>query len=112
MILPFHSDPPPLDQTEDGVVRISGTRIPLERVLRAFSAGATPEQIVQDFDVLAIEDVYAVINYYLHHRDEVDAYLAKAEEEAVANRNASRQMSNTASVRARLLARKRHETNG
>ncbi len=106
MILPLHTDPPPLHESEDGVVRISGTRIPLERVVRAFLAGATPEQIVQDFDVLTIEQVYAVVNYYLHHRTEVDAYLANAEEDALNIQGEVQQKCDPAGVRARLLARR------
>ena len=79
MNLKLQADPPPLEEANDGVVRIAGTRIPLERVLRAFLAGSTPEQIAHDFDVLSIEGVYAVVNYYLHHRSEVDADLADAD---------------------------------
>ena len=105
MTLPIHGDPPPLFESEDGVVRISGTRIPLERVIRAFLAGSTPEQMVQDFDVLAIEDVYAVVNYYLHHRSEVDAYLAEAEQETVKTRGEIEQEHDPTGIRARLLAR-------
>lgn len=106
MPLPIYADTPPLSQTEDGVVRIAGTRIPLERIVRAFLAGSTPEQIVQDYDVLAIEDVYAVINYYLHHRGEIDSYLAAAAYEAAATREEIEQMCDPTGVRARLLARR------
>ena len=77
MTLTIHADLPPLRQTEDGVVRIANTRIPLERIVHAFLDGQTPEQIAQNFDVLKLEDVYAVVTYYLHHREEVDAYLAR-----------------------------------
>ena len=79
MSLKVQADPPPLREANDGVVRISGTRIPLERILRAFLAGSTPEQIAQDYDVLRIKDVYAIVSYYLHHRSEVDVYLADAD---------------------------------
>lgn len=106
MILPLHTDPPPLEESQNGVVRISGTRIPLERVIRAFLAGATPEQIVHDFDVLTVEQVYAVVNYYLHHRSEVDAYLANADEVARSIRNEVEQACDPVGVRARLLARR------
>jgi uncharacterized protein (DUF433 family) len=106
MILPLHSDPPPLAQGNDGLVRIAGTRIPLERVVRAFLAGATPEQIAQDYDTLSIKSVYAVVNYYLHHQAEVDAYLAEAEREAAAIRNEVEPSWPPAGIRARLLARR------
>jgi uncharacterized protein (DUF433 family) len=105
MQLPLYADPPPLSQTDDGVVRISGTRIPLERVIRSFLAGATPEQIAQDYDVLAIEDVYAVVNYFLHHRDEVLTYLSAAEQEARKIQDELEQVWDPAGIRARLRAR-------
>ena len=106
MILPVHTVPPPLEESPDGAVRISGTRIPLERVVRAFLAGATPEQIVHDFEVLTLEQVYSVVNYYLQHRGEVDAYVAKAEEDAAKIRKQVEEVCDPAGVRARLLARR------
>ncbi|MBC8876983.1 MAG: DUF433 domain-containing protein [Planctomycetes bacterium] len=106
MNLRVQADPPPLYDANDRVVRISGTRIPLERVVRAFLAGSTPEQIAQDYDVLSIEDVYAVVNYYLHHRPEVDAYLAEAEHDAARIRDEIEERHDPAGIRARLLARR------
>jgi uncharacterized protein (DUF433 family) len=104
--LKVQADPPPLSETKDGVIRISGTRIPLERVVRAFLAGSTPEQIAHDYDVLSIADVYAVVNYYLHHRAEVDEYLADAERDASRTRGEIEQRYDPTGIRARLLARR------
>jgi uncharacterized protein (DUF433 family) len=104
MTLTIHADVPPLRETDDGVVRIAGTRIPLERVVRAFLAGMTPEQISQNFDVLRIEDVYAVVNFYLHHRDEVDAYMKAAEQDALRTRHEIEKQFDPTGIRARLLA--------
>src|SRR3954452_21661453 len=87
MSLTIHADVPPLRETENGIVRIAGTRIPLERVVRAFLSGMTPEQIAQDFDTLKLEDVYSVVSYYLHHRGEVDAYMARIKQEEEVLRN-------------------------
>lgn len=106
MHLPLQAELPPLVESEEGVVRIAGTRIPLERVVRAFMAGMTPEQIVYDYDVLSVEDVYAVVNYYLHHRKEVDAYLANAETDSAETRAKIEEIFDPASIRERLLARR------
>lgn len=106
MILKVHSDPPPLRECDDGVVRIADTRIPLERVVRAFQSGATPEQIAQDYDVLAIEDVYAVITYYLRHRREVDEYVATVQDESARARSEIEDQFNPSGIRERLLARR------
>ncbi len=110
MTLPIQGDPPPLCETEDGVIRVSGTRVSLERVVRAFQLGATPEQIAQDFDVLTIETVYAVVNYYLHHRSEVDYYLATSERETTETRNKVEQENDPTGIRARLIAKRSGET--
>src|SRR4051794_36697476 len=64
MSLSMRANLPPLRETEDGVVRIANTRIPLERVIESFLTGMTPEEIALSFDVLQLEDIYAVINYY------------------------------------------------
>lgn len=106
MILSIHADKPPLREAGDGIVRIADTRIPLERVIRSFLTGMTPEQIVQSFDVLKLEDVYAVVNYYLHHRDEVDAYVAAAERDAANVRDEIEKQFDPTGIRARLLARR------
>jgi uncharacterized protein (DUF433 family) len=106
MTLSIHADVPPLHPTSDGVIRVADTRIPLERVVRAFQAGMTPEQIVHDYDVLRVEDVYAVINYYLHHRVEVDDYLAVAAQETTKSREIIERRLNSTDIRARLLARR------
>jgi uncharacterized protein (DUF433 family) len=111
MALSIHADVPPLHQTEDGVVRIANTRIPLERVVRAFLDGMTPEQIAHDYDVLKVEDVYAVVNYYLHHREEVNAYMAEVEKDAAIIRDEIDKQIDSASIRARLLARRNQRGN-
>ncbi len=109
MPLSIQAELPPLRHAEDGVVRIANTRIPLERVVHAFLEGHTPEQIAQDFDVLKLEDVYAVVNYYLHHREEVDAYMMAAEKEAARIRDEIEKRFDPVGIRARLLARRRPE---
>jgi uncharacterized protein (DUF433 family) len=106
MLLSIQADMPPLSYSSDGVIRVGGTRIPLERVIRAFQAGMTPEQIAQDFDVLTVEDIYATINYYLHHREEVDAYLQSASEETLCTREEMERQFDPTGIRARLLARR------
>lgn len=69
--------PVPLERDESGALRVAGTRIPLERVLDAYDAGVRPEDIVRQFDVLELADIFAVLSYYLSHADEVAAYRAE-----------------------------------
>jgi hypothetical protein len=42
----------------------------------------TPEDMVRAYDTLLVADVYAAIDYYLRHRDAVQAYLKRRAEEA------------------------------
>jgi len=83
---PLHADPPPLRVDQGGAVRVSNSRISLDLVLSQYENGMTPEDMVRAYDTLVLADVYAVIAYYLRHRDEVRAYLKRREEEAEALR--------------------------
>jgi uncharacterized protein (DUF433 family) len=71
----------PLRLDETGRWRVGETRIPIETVIIAFQQGSSPEQIVEDFDVLALAHVYQIVGYYLAHRAELDAYIVRFNEE-------------------------------
>ena len=58
-------------------IRIKGTRISIESVLyESLHLSQTPEEIVQHFHTLTLEEVYATILYYLQNPVEVGNYLA------------------------------------
>lgn len=99
------AEPIPLRMNEDGVMLVGKTRVPIGTVVRAWWDGATPEQIVDDFDTLELADVYAVIAYYLRHRPEVDRYLAEREQEAVRVRRENEASWDPREFRERLLRR-------
>jgi uncharacterized protein (DUF433 family) len=67
---------------EGGVVRVGNTRISLALVVEQYENGMTPEDMIRAYDTLDLADVYAVIAYYLRHRDEVRDYLKRREAEA------------------------------
>lgn len=100
-----HIRPRFLAEDADGVIRVGGTRIPLERVIFEWRSGASPESIAESFPVLALADIYAAIDHYLRHREEVDSYLRRAEEEATALRAEIEGRFPQAGLRDRLLAR-------
>lgn len=106
MALPFTMSPPPLRTDADGVVRIGGTRVPLETVVSAFDRGAAAEEIVMRFPTLDLSDVYATITYILQHRAEVDEYMAGRREEARRVRAEVERRFDTSDLRKRLLARR------
>ena len=82
MNLTLTATPVPLRQDESGVYRLGATRVVLDIVIREFNRGASPEEIVAAYDTLDVADVYAVVAYYLRHRDEVDHYIQGRTEQA------------------------------
>jgi uncharacterized protein (DUF433 family) len=58
-------------------IRIKGTRIGIESILYHYiHRGQSPEAIADQFHSVSLEQVYATILYYLHHREQVERYLA------------------------------------
>lgn len=78
--LPLTPRAVPLTQLENGTLRITGTRIPLELVVEHYNAGETPEQIVEAFDTLRLSDVYTLVGYYLENRAAIDEYVRRMDE--------------------------------
>lgn len=97
-----------LTKTKSGVLRIGKTRVSLDSVITAFNQGATPEQIVYDFDTLTLAEVYAAISYYLQNRETVDSYLAKRVKQNEKLREATESRFNHQGIREKLLARRRN----
>lgn len=60
---------------DSGEIRIRGTRIGLEIVLRDYLQGASPEEIVLRYPTLSLEQVHATILYYLRDPERVHQYL-------------------------------------
>ncbi|MCS7282600.1 MAG: DUF433 domain-containing protein [Anaerolineae bacterium] len=60
---------------DSGEIRIKGTRIGLETVLRDYLQGASPEEIVLRYPTLSLEQVHAAILYYLRNREKVEQYM-------------------------------------
>jgi uncharacterized protein (DUF433 family) len=106
MSLVIEAPPVPLRNDEHGVLRVGKTRVPLDTVVYAFNQGASPEEIVMSYPTLALADVYAVVNYYLYNRAEVDAYLRQREAEATRIREENEKRFPQEGIRERLLARR------
>jgi uncharacterized protein (DUF433 family) len=98
--------PLPLTLGKDGVARVSGTRVTLDTVVRAFSRGATAEEIALQYPSLSLSDVYSTISYYLQNRSEVDAYLEKRSKHAQGVKQENQKRFDQTGIRERLLARK------
>jgi uncharacterized protein (DUF433 family) len=96
----------PLAANAAGAILVGGTRVSLDTVIGVFNDGETPEQIVMQYDALRLDDVYAVITYYLRHKEEVDAYLSRREEQAEEIRKRDIARYDQRGIRERLLARR------
>ncbi|MEQ8535847.1 MAG: DUF433 domain-containing protein [Coleofasciculus sp. D1-CHI-01] len=57
-------------------IRIKGTRIGIETILYEYIyRRRTAEEIAQTYSSLTLEQVYATILYYLHHKETVSNYI-------------------------------------
>ena len=106
MALVITTTPVPLETNSYGVVHVSGSRVTLDTIVAAFWQGATAEEIVQQYPPLDLADVYAIIGWYLRHRDEVASYLREREEQAAAIRREVERRFPPHGIRERLLARR------
>ncbi|MBS3968143.1 MAG: DUF433 domain-containing protein [Truepera sp.] len=97
--------PLPLTIDEHGVVRVTGTRVPIDFIVYDYRNGATAEDIAEHYPTLKLSDVHAVLSYYLEHRQAVDAYVAEQERLANAKRHEVERAYPHQGLRERLLAR-------
>ena len=95
----------PIETDKDGVIRVGNTRVTLETLVTAFNSGSTAEEIVYQFPVLNLADVYAVITYYLRNRDTLEKYLNKRKQRAEQVKRQNQNNENMNDVVERLLAR-------
>ena len=98
-ILPLHTD-------DDGVVRVSRTRVTLDTIVQAFAEGAMAEEIVQQYPAVPLADIYSVIGFYLRRQAEVGAYLRARHQQAEQIRQHNEARHNPAGIRERLLNRR------
>lgn len=97
--VPLHTDP-------GGVVRVGGTRVTLDSVVYSFQEGSTAEEILEQYSSLRLADIYAVIGYYLRHREEVEAYIREQRRQAEEIRRQDEARYDRVGIRERLLARR------
>jgi len=93
----------PLREGGHGVMLVGNKRVPLETVIWRFNQGDSPEDIIQHFTSLELADVYAVIGYYLHHREDVDAYMRERKEASARLRAEVEARHPLTELRARIL---------
>jgi uncharacterized protein (DUF433 family) len=90
----------------DGCIRVAGSRVTLDTIVAVFDQGETPESIVDQYPGLLLDDVYALVAYYLRNREEVAAYLHERTQKAEAVRREVEARHSQIGLRERLLARR------
>lgn len=106
MAFSFAAEVVPLRADADGVIRVGATRVTLDTIVLAFAAGATAEEIAQQYPSLQLADVYSVVAYYLRHPTEVEAYLLERSGQVEAVRQENEKRFDPEGVRDRLLSRR------
>ena len=96
----------PIHMDADDVVRVASTQVMLDTIVAAFDAGATAEEIAQQYSSISLADVYSVITYYLRHKTEVSAYLHERAGAGPTVREVERRFP-PSGIRERLIARRR-----
>lgn len=96
----------PLVTDPHGTIRVYGSRVTLDSIVVSFRAGATAEEIAQQFPTVALADIYLIIAHYLTHTAEIDAYYAQRQSEAEILKREIESRFDPTGLRARLLARR------
>lgn len=96
----------PITEDKNGILSVAGTRVMLECVIEMHDAGAAPQEIVEEYDSLTLDQVFGVIFYYLRHKDEVKAYLEKRKKDSEA-RQADKDAAFPPKLREKLVRAKR-----
>ena len=65
--------------TPEGKPNIDGMRIKVELIATLHNAGASPEQMVEDYPPLTLAQIYSALAYYYDHKDEIDGQIEEGE---------------------------------
>ena len=74
-------DTVPLRYDDDGNIRVTDSRITLDTVVTCFEMGETPEDILDGYPSLTLEQINAIRAWYLNNQPEADEYLREYREE-------------------------------
>lgn len=56
-------------------IRVAGTRVGIEYILRDYVQGASPEELALRFPTLSLEQIHATITFFLAQNEEISRYL-------------------------------------
>jgi uncharacterized protein (DUF433 family) len=64
-----------------GQARLQDTRFKVDQIARWYRSGMPAEQINAEHPELSLEQIYASLSYYHGHRQEIDALIAREDED-------------------------------
>lgn len=99
----------PVVMDAEGVLRVGNTRVTLDTLVAGFLAGATPEELAQQYPSVNLGDIYSVIGYYLRHAAELEEYFGRRQQETQQVREQNEVYFTSQGIRDRLLARRGSE---
>ena len=65
----------PLNQDQDGTIRVKGSRVTLDTIVGRMQVGDTPEEIHEGFPTVTLAQIKTIIDWYLNNQIEADEYL-------------------------------------
>jgi uncharacterized protein (DUF433 family) len=92
-----------------GEIVLTGHRIGLYHVVQDYKAGYSPERLHEEFPTLSLELINKVLAFYQENRAEVDAYVAREEEEIERQRATTPRVFDWEELRRRMEAMRRAE---
>ena len=99
-----------IEFVSERAIRVKGTRIGIETIVRDYQLGATPDEVILRYPTLSLLQVYAVLTYYLANQPMVEAYLERvrqSQEEAWQEQQQQHPSEFVRSLRARLEQQRR-----
>lgn len=61
------------------VIKVKGTRIPIDTIIAAYHRGDTVAEIDSGFPTIGLSNIYAILSYYLDNQPMIDAYIERGE---------------------------------
>lgn len=99
-----------LEHEAGGEVRLTGHRILLPHVVRAYRDGYSPEMLWEQFPTLSLAHIHKVIAFYLENQAVIEEYMTKRDAEIDKQAAAHPPRFTLAELRARLAAKRQGET--
>jgi len=96
----------PLQTDEQGTIRVRGTRVTFESMIQYYLQGQSPEDVQDAFSSVPLNEVYAIIAYYLANREALDGYLNQQAAKADRQREAFEATYPPKMTRVELLKRR------